>query len=187
MMTVEEAVKLIAAERRDEVVVTTMSGLGLWGEPRPSDFRLLGLMGAAASIGLGIALGRPDRDVWVIDGDGSLLMQLGVLAAIADAAPRRMVHMLIDNGVYAVSGAQPVPGRGRTDWERVVAGAGYQDVRVASSPEELLNALRRDVNGPRFIAVHCAGGRPDYPAGAFNFDASGEAERVRAALATDSA
>ena len=67
-------------------------------------------MGGASSLGLGLALARPDRRVIVFDGDGSLLMQLGSLATIAGAAPRNLVHFLFKNGVYHTSGAQGIPG-----------------------------------------------------------------------------
>ena len=84
----------------------------------------MGTMGAAASIGLGIALGVPDRPVWVLDGDGSLLMQLAVVAAVADAAPDNLVHVVIDNGIYAISGAQPTPAP--RDWAALLQAAGYR-------------------------------------------------------------
>jgi DNA-binding MarR family transcriptional regulator len=101
MIDARQAVDTINACRDNEIVVTTMTGLGFWPDAGPRDFRLLGLMGAAASVGLGIAIARPDEAVWVIDGDGSLMMQLGVLAAVADAAPPRFVHIVIDNRIYA--------------------------------------------------------------------------------------
>ena len=68
-MQVSEATTVLREEAGDAIAVLTMSPMAFWGESRPLDFRLLGTMGAAASIGLGIALGTPDRTVWVIDGD----------------------------------------------------------------------------------------------------------------------
>lgn len=173
----------IRGTRSDEVVVTTMTGLGLWGEPGPRDFRLLGLMGAAASIGLGIAIAQPSQPVWVIDGDGSLLMQLGVLAAVADAAPERYVHVVIANGIYAVSGAQPVPARSSFDWAGAALAAGYRDVVTCETADELRAALGSPGGGPRMVVVRCDAARPPFPAGSFAFDASREGERVRDALA----
>jgi phosphonopyruvate decarboxylase len=181
MMRVEEAVGIIAAERGDALAVLTMSALALWTDVREDDYRLLGLMGGAGSIGLGLALGRPERTVMVVDGDGSLLMALGVLAAIADAAPANLVHVVIDNGVYAVSGAQPTPGT--RDWVGLFTAAGYRDAAACATPRELRAALSRHGAGPRGIAVRCSAERPAYPAGAFSFDPAHEAARVRAALA----
>jgi thiamine pyrophosphate-dependent acetolactate synthase large subunit-like protein len=87
-MTVEQATGAILGARGDAVGVVTMSAIAYWSQMREDDYRLMGLMGAAGSIGLGLVIGAPDRRVLVVDGDGSLQMQLGVLAAIADAAPR---------------------------------------------------------------------------------------------------
>jgi phosphonopyruvate decarboxylase len=174
-------VRAIAAARRDSLVVLTMSGLGLWPDPREEDFRLVGLMGAAASIGLGIALGAPDRGVWVIDGDGSLLMQLGVLSAIADAAPPNFTHIVLANAIYAISGAQPVPGD--VDWPQLALGAGYREAIVCRAVPEISAALGREAPGPRMVVVACDRTRPVYAPGVFNVDPALEAPRVRAALA----
>jgi phosphonopyruvate decarboxylase len=177
-----EAVATIRTARRDQVVVTTMTGLGFWPDAGPRDFRLLGLMGAAASIGLGIAIARPDDDVWVIDGDGSLLMQLGVLTAIGDAAPQRLTHIVMDNRVYGVSGAQPVPASAVLDWCGLARGAGYQDTAECETAEALDAALTQGTRGPRLIVARCEPRRPEYLPGAFAIDAGGEARRVRDAL-----
>ena len=69
-------------------------------------------MGKASSIGLGIALARPDKKVLVIDGDGSLLMNLGSLVTVANMSPKNLVHFVYQNGTYGVSGGQPIPGSG---------------------------------------------------------------------------
>jgi hypothetical protein len=181
MMPVEQAVGILAAERGDALAVLTMSALALWSDVREDDYRLLGLMGGAGSIGLGLALGCPARRIMVVDGDGSLLMQLGVLAAIADAAPPNLVHVVIDNGVYAVSGAQPTPGA--RDWVAMFTAAGYRDVAGCATGAQLRAALAREVPGPRAVVVRCDSRRPVYPTGAFALDPAVEAARVRAALA----
>lgn len=183
-LTVEEACAAIAAKRTDAVAVLTMSALAYWPDARPDDYRLMGLMGSAGAIGLGLALGiDPERPVWVLDGDGSLLMQLGVLAAVADAAPRSYVHIVFDNGIYAISGAQPTPGP--VDFAAMYRAAGFADGIVCTTAEEVGAALARAdrLNGPVGLAVRCAGVRPDYPAGVFGLDPGAEAARVRRALA----
>ena len=159
-----------------------MSPLGFWGETREQDFRLMGTMGAAGSLGLGLALGTPGRAVWILDGDGSLAMQLGVTVAIADAAPANLLHMVFANDVYAVSGAQPVPGPS-PDWAQIAAGARYRSAGTASTADELREALRAPVDGPRMLVVRCRAERPDYPPGMFaEIDPSAEAERLRVFL-----
>lgn len=186
-MGLDEATGVLVAERGDAVAVITMSPLGFWGEAGAADFRLLGLMGSAASIGLGIALGAPDRDVWVVDGDGSLLMQLGVLSAIADAAPANLLHVVLDNGVYAVSGAQPTPGP--VDFAALALGAGYPSAAACDSTEALREAVQREAvqrepGGPRMVVARCRRERPEYPSGAFaGILSSEETARLRAALA----
>ncbi len=175
-----EAVPAIAAARRDQRVVLTMSGLGLWPDLREEDFRLVGQMGAAASIGLGVALGAPDRAVWVIDGDGSLLMQLGVLSAIADAAPANLTHVVLANKIYAISGAQPVPGE--VDWPQLALGAGYRAASVCRTAEEVSAVLGREEPGPRMVVIACEPARPVYAPGVFDVEPALETSRVRAAL-----
>jgi phosphonopyruvate decarboxylase len=185
MMDAGHAVAAIREARADEVVVTTMSGLGFWPEAGPLDFRLLGLMGAAGSIGLGIALAQPEKDVWVIDGDGSLLMQLGVLAAVGDAEPARFTHIVLDNRVYAISGAQAVPASRTLSWCEMAAAAGYASAVECHSADELKVVLGDSGGGPRLISVRCVTERPHYLAGAFAIDAGGEAARLRATLARE--
>jgi phosphonopyruvate decarboxylase len=171
-MSLAEAVEGLVAARasapEETVGVLTMSAMALW-PPGPANYRLLGLMGGAASIGLGIAVGRPDLPVWVVDGDGSLLMQLGVLSAVADAAPANLTHVLVDNGVYAVSGAQPTPHV--RDWEGLFVAAGYASAVTCRTRDGLAEAFgdqgRRPAPGPRAVIVACAPGRPAYPPGSF--------------------
>lgn len=177
---IQDAVDVLRAEADEAIAVITMSAIAYWGEPRPQDFRLMGTMGAAASIGLGVALGVPDRPVWVVDGDGSLLMQLGVVAAVTDSAPANLVHIVIDNGMYAISGAQPTPAP--ADWAALLTAAGYADAVTCSSTTEVRAALRRDVPGPRAIVVRCLRERPAYPKGVFVLTPSQEAARIRATL-----
>lgn len=181
VMDVAQATQVMREESGDALAVLTMSPLGFWGRPRDDDFRLMGTMGAAGSIGLGLALGRPDRNIWVIDGDGSLAMQLGVTVAIADAAPENLVHIVVDNSIYAISGAQPVPGR--LDWAALALGAGYARATTCLTVDELRAALREPVAGPHMVVARCVPLRPVFPEGAFaGIDPSIEAARVRAAL-----
>jgi phosphonopyruvate decarboxylase len=67
----------------------------------------------------------PDRHIVLLDGDGSLLMNLGALVTIADAAPKNLVHFLCRNGTYEANGSHPIPGRGRVDFAGMARAAGY--------------------------------------------------------------
>src|SRR5215813_3669010 len=91
-MKPEDVLEIVASLRGDAVCVPTMTTAPAWRTLAPNDLSVtcVGFMGGASSLGLGLALARPDRRVIVLDGDGSLLMQLGSLATIAGAAPRNL-------------------------------------------------------------------------------------------------
>jgi sulfopyruvate decarboxylase subunit beta len=117
-MSRDAALEVLARRRADHIVVSTMTALGPWRQRAGSDRDLIcvGFMGGASTLGLGVALARPDDDVWILDGDGSLAMQLGSLVTIANAAPKRFLHVVFHNGVYETSGAQPLPAEGRVSF-----------------------------------------------------------------------
>ena len=108
---------------------------------RPENFYMLGSMGLASSIGLGLALARPERKVIVLDGDGSVLMNLGTLATIANHAPDNYLLLILDNCCYGSTGSQPTCTSQRTDLALVARAAGVQQVRTVTTPEGLFDAL----------------------------------------------
>src|SRR5262249_58709025 len=73
---------------------------------RPQNFYMIGSMGMASAIGLGLALARPQHRAVVFDGDGNLLMSLGILAQVGARRPANLVHCVFDNGVYGSTGNQ---------------------------------------------------------------------------------
>ena len=127
----KDPTEAIAAVRGDAITITTEQCIKAWREAvpgaldDPTHVDIVGAMGSASSIGLGIALAQPGRKVIVMDGDGSLLMQLGSLVTIAGAAPENFYHFVFENGVYATSGGQPLPAEGRLDFEMLARGAGF--------------------------------------------------------------
>jgi thiamine pyrophosphate-dependent acetolactate synthase large subunit-like protein len=181
-MTAMDACAVMRAERGAAIAVVTMSAVAYWTEPGECEYRMMTPMGGAAAIGLGLALGAPHRPVWVVDGDGSLLMELGVLATVAGAAPRNFTHIVVANSMYALSGGQPTPGD--VDWPGLFRAAGYADAVECATPDELQRALRLTAAGPRAISVRCERRRGEFPPGVFRFDAGAEARRVRAGLVT---
>jgi len=82
-------------------------------------------MGGHAGLGLGLALARPDKKVMLFDSEGDILMSLGILATVAEQAPTNLYHFLIDNGVYATTGGQPVPNADKIAYDVVARGCGY--------------------------------------------------------------
>jgi thiamine pyrophosphate-dependent acetolactate synthase large subunit-like protein len=152
------AIELVGRYRTDQVVVTTMSSARAWPgvSKRPDlDLPLLECMGKASSVGLGIALARPDRRVIVLDGDGSLLMNLGSLVTIASLAPANLIHLVLQGGTYDISGGQPTPDGGRVHFGGLARAAGYRQAVTFREEEHLdqaLPALLRS-EGPTFICL----------------------------------
>src|SRR5688500_16791934 len=129
MMDRKECLKAIARHVNDaDIVLPVYSTAFDWIDIRPNPLNYLshGAMGLAASHGLGLALGRPDKRVIVLDGDGSLTMALGTLITVAGAGPKNFVHILWENGVYQANGGHPLPARGISDYAGIALAAGYR-------------------------------------------------------------
>lgn len=167
-MSVESALDVLARRRDDQVVVGTMTANGVWREKSPSDLNLpvLGFMGGASGLGLGVALSQPDRDVWVIDGDGSLMMQLGSLGTVAGAAPGNLVHIVVHNGVYETSGSQPLPSQQQIDFAKMAEGAGYAQTASFGDAEQFDAAIDEllAADGPTLIQLYTRPGGRFYTA-----------------------
>ncbi|HEY5349535.1 MAG TPA: thiamine pyrophosphate-dependent enzyme [Candidatus Lustribacter sp.] len=143
-MLKQEAIDLLAKHRNGAISVTTMQTAAPWhlgGHTNAFHLEASACMGSASSLGLGLALGTPDRKVVVLDGDGSLLMQLGSLVTIAGHAPRNLYHFVFANGHYESSGNQPLPGNGKSDFVALARAAGYAVALRCSTAEQLDRAL----------------------------------------------
>ena len=108
---------------------------------RPENFYMLGSMGLASSVGLGLALGLPERRVIVLDGDGSVLMNLGTLATIAHHAPENYLLVILDNCCYGSTGSQPTCTHLGTDLAALALAAGVESVKRADNLDDLAKAL----------------------------------------------
>ena len=119
-----------------------------------ANFYMIGSMGLASSIGLGIAAARPDVPVAVIDGDGNVLMNLGSLAMTAVIAPAKFRHVVLDNGVYASTGNQPAISA-IVRLEEIARAAGYRRVARVGRLADIAPALRAQlaVDGPTLLLV----------------------------------
>lgn len=150
-----------------DVVIPTMGAAREWmalGPTGPLDLVFVpSAMGQAPSVGLGLALARPDRRIIVVNGDGSMLMNLGSLVTITAEQPLNLVLIVCDNGVYEVTGAQPTPaspsgrrGGDRIDFLALARAAGFSSLfRCSSLPEwreQVHNALDGAV-GPTFVLL----------------------------------
>ena len=166
--------RLVAKLKHDEAVI---GGIGhthfdLWAAgQRPQNYYMLGSMGLAAPIALGVAIAQPQRQGFALEGDGSLLMQLGALGTIAAVRPKNLAIVVWDNGAYQITGSQPTLTASTVDLVAIAKGAGLARSSWAKDEahfEALVDlALRGD--GPVFIAA-----RTDHqpPAGVTERDAA---------------
>jgi phosphonopyruvate decarboxylase len=183
-----DALRAIAEQRRESVVVATMTTVEPFREASPSELNIgcVGFMGGASPLGLGLALSHPERRVLVLDGDGSLLMQLGSLATIAGAAPANYFHFLFHNGVYETSGSQAIPAEGKIDFAGMARAAGYRSAVRFDDLEELRSNLESVLNqeGPVFIELSVEPAGSGYRGGVRSISFAEEACQLRDALAT---
>jgi sulfopyruvate decarboxylase subunit beta len=126
----------------------------------PDNFYMLGSMGLASSVGLGLALGQ-DRRVLAIDGDGSVLMNLGTLATIGRYAPAHFCLVILDNGVHGSTGNQPTATSFGADLARVASACGVRRVRTVRTTSSLRRALREA--GPSVIVAKVDPGNAGVP------------------------
>jgi thiamine pyrophosphate-dependent acetolactate synthase large subunit-like protein len=157
--------RLVARLKSDEAVI---GGIGnnnfdLWASgQRPQNFYMLGSMGLTIPIALGVATAQPDRHVVALEGDGSLLMQLGTLGTVATLAPRNLLMVVWDNGIYQITGSQKTLTSGAVDLVAVARGSGIEKSAWAAD-EAHFDALVDEAlsgGGPAFIAVHIDGAKP---------------------------
>jgi thiamine pyrophosphate-dependent acetolactate synthase large subunit-like protein len=153
-----EATRRLRGTLADEPVVVSLGhpayDLFAAGD-RPLNFYTWGSMGLTSSIALGLAIARPDRRVIAIDGDGSLLMNLGSLATIGAVAPRNLVVVVMDNESYATTGGQATFTARTADLEAAGRAMGISNARTVSDPaafDALLEEAKR-VAGPWLIVV----------------------------------
>lgn len=157
--------RLVAQLKHEEAVI---GGIGytnfdLWASgQRPQNFYMLGSMGLAVPIGLGVALAQPQRKVFALEGDGSILMQLGSLATVAARAAKNLAIVIMDNGAYQITGGQKALTAEGADIVAIAKGCGLaQSVWAAdeSAFEELV-ALSLKEDGPWLIACRIDAGKP---------------------------
>src|SRR6202163_203186 len=163
MMKRDECFRILARHVTDEIVIASYSAAVEWYElnPRPLNYFSVGAMGLASSHGLGLALGRPDQRILVLDGDGSLLMNLGSLVSIAAAAPRNLIHFVCHNGTYEANGGHPIPNPD-VDFSGLAKASGYAQCHefseLASFEQQIGHVLRQD--GPVFATLKVERSKP---------------------------
>ena len=167
MMRRDECLKILARHHTDEIVVPVYQAAFEWRTIKPDSLIYLGTgaMGQASSHGLGLALGRPDKRVIVLDGDGSLLMNLGSLVTIAEVAPRNLLHFVCENDDYEANGGHPIPGAGRVSFVGFARAAGYRSIYEFDDLDAFGTAigdvLKQD--GPVFVVLKVSASETPYP------------------------
>lgn len=151
--------KRLSTKLKNEEAV--IGGIGntnfdLWAAGhRPQNFYMLGSMGLAFPIALGIALAQPERRIFALEGDGSLLMQLGCLSTIAALSPKNLTMIVMDNGIYQITGAQPTPAAAVADIVSIATGSGLGNSSWAADEEDFERLIEASLSatGPTFLAV----------------------------------
>lgn len=156
-MTRAEAIKLVVSCLKDELVVHANGMIcreSFAVQDRPENFYMIGSMGLASSIALGVAISRPNRKVVVFDGDGNILMNLGGLALVGHLKPRNFVHIVFDNESYGSTGGQKTIS-GSLRLEEVAKAAGYTVAERVEEEKALVEAVNRHLHseGPTFLLV----------------------------------
>ena len=146
-----EATRCLVGQLSDEPIIASCGNpkfdLFTADEKRKANFYMWNSMGMASSIGLGLAMARPDKKVIVLDGDGAILMNLNSLTTGADKAPANLIHIIWDNAQYQITGGQPTHTGGKADIEAIAIGAGFKHAltvdTLAAFKEALAGILSR--------------------------------------------
>lgn len=157
--------RLVGKFKNDEAVV---GGIGntnfdLWASgQRPQNFYMLGSMGLAMPIGLGVAMAQPQRKVFALDGDGSVLMELGAFGTIAAIAPKNLAVIVWDNGIYQITGSQKTLTSGTADLVAIAKGAGLTQSAWVADEEHFDALVDRALggDGPWFICARIDSEKP---------------------------
>jgi sulfopyruvate decarboxylase subunit beta len=161
MIPEKEALQIIADNRSESIVILTYLGKE-WPERSPvhPEVSFVGCMGKAAPFGLGIALARPDKQVLVLEGDGSLLMNLGTLVTIANISPPNFVCFVFENSIYQTTGGHPIPGQGKIRFAGMAEAAGFPRTYEFDEAEAFRSQIGEilSVQGPTFVCLKVTGG-----------------------------
>jgi phosphonopyruvate decarboxylase len=146
----------------DLVVATTgYTGRELYAlDDRPNQLYMVGSMGCAVSLGLGLALAQPSRRVIVLDGDGAALMRLGALATVGYARPANLVHVVLDNAMHESTGGQATVSDS-IDFRAIAGACGYPHLARPADTEALADVLSQGGDGPVFVHMKIAPGVPE--------------------------
>jgi len=154
-MMLREALEVLARHRGRRIVISTMASVGVWPQlsDQPLDFAYIpSAMGQGPTLGLGLALAKPEHGVIVLNGDGCMLMNLGSLVTLANH-PAPLYLLIMDNGIYEVTGGQPTAGAGHTDFAGLARAAGIQRVYAFDDLESWRANAADALSGPGPVVI----------------------------------
>jgi sulfopyruvate decarboxylase subunit beta len=157
MISQEDMMGVVQQYRGNAVVVPVERANVAW--PRISTYPQRDVspsaMGKGSSFALGLCLAQPDTKVIVFDGDGSLEMNLGTLVTVANKAPKNLYHFVLENGMYATTGGQPIPGKDKISFTNMAKSAGYAATYDFDDLEDFATQLPRILEepGPTLVCV----------------------------------
>lgn len=165
----EEAIRQIVEVAKNDIVIVTTGKAGreLYeireerGEGHEHDFLMIGSMGHASSFALGIAMHKPEKRIWCLDGDGAMLMHLGAMATIGRMKPSNLVHVLLNNAAHESVGGMPTA---QPDFCKVAEACGYEKYYTVDDDTRLQGLLKEicQEKGLRFLQINCKlGSRSD--------------------------
>ena len=164
-----QATRYIVQQLTDEPVIASLGNpkFDLFtAQDRPQNFYMWNSMGMASSMGLGLAMARPQQKVIILDGDGALLMNLNSLPTAAARAPRNLIHVIWDNRQFELTGGQPTHTAFGTDLAKLAQGAGFAQVETVETQEAFAGVFSRALREPgpwiivAIIDAERATGRP---------------------------
>ena len=158
MINAADVFKVFAPHRGNAIVTRAGTAGRHWPDFSTNDRRDLtlgGALGHTVSAAFGVALGLPQERVVLFDSEGALLMNLGILATIADKCPRNFYHILLDNRCYATTGGQPVPNAKNIDFAGLAKAAGYPATYSFDDLAPLASQMGTILAqpGPVFVAI----------------------------------
>ncbi len=131
-------------------------------QDREENFYMLGSMGLVSSVGLGLAIAKENKKIIAIDGDGSILMNMGSLSTISHVKPLNYTLIVIDNGVYGSTGNQKTHTHFNTRLDKIAEGAGFKSITVIKEKKDILSCLNGLGKGSHFILIRVEAGNKKF-------------------------
>jgi thiamine pyrophosphate-dependent acetolactate synthase large subunit-like protein len=155
-MNRRDSIKIISKFVKDEPIISANGFISrelFQTYEKNSNFYMIGSMGLASSIGLGVALKNPKKRIYVFDGDGNILMNLGSLTTIGTLKPKNLVHVIFDNNSHESTGSQPTNSK-KINIDKIAKSSNYQVFTVSNEKnlEKILKKIKL-INGPIFLKI----------------------------------